>query len=149
MGLRLYSDDWFFIEPLMLSRDQSWPGLYRALAETPFVGVRPVQILWYIAFHKLAPGQVAPVHLANHAVFAASSLVLYAALRATPATRRAAYYVAMLYVCLPTFSVAKMWYANHQAVLGLLLFVLTWLMTARIAQAGGRVRRQLVPAAGV
>ena len=149
MGLRLYSDDWFFIEPLMLSRDQSWPGLYRALAETPFVGVRPVQILWYIAFHKLAPGQVAPVHLANHAVFAASSLVLYAALRATPATRRAAYYVAMLYVCLPTFSVAKMWYANHQAVLGLLLFALTWLLTARIALTGSRVRWLLVPAAGI
>jgi len=147
-GLRLYSDDWFFVEPLMTSDDQSWSGLYRALAERPYVGVRPVQILWYVAFHKLAPGGVALVHLANHTVFAAATIVLYAAMRATPRTRRAAYYVAMLYACLPTFSVAKMWYANHQAVLALMLFAVTWWLLARAALAAGRERRAFAALAG-
>lgn len=136
-GLGFYSDDWWlFLEPLAASSDQSWSGLYRALAETPFVAVRPGQILWYVAFHKLAPGNATLVHVANHAVFALSALLLYASLHAVPATRRAAYHVALLYACLPTFSAAKMWYANHQAVLGLLLFTLTWWLVTRLAREG-------------
>lgn len=139
LGLGFYSDDWWlFVEPLATSPDQSWGGLYRALAETPFVAVRPGQILWYVAFHKLAPGSATPVHLANHAAFAASALLLHASLRSLPATRRAAYHVALLYICLPTFSAAKLWYANHQAVLALLMFALTWLLVTRLARGGSR-----------
>jgi hypothetical protein len=143
-GLRYYSDDYLFLVPLARSADQSWSGLYHALAEIPFAAVRPGQILWYVAFYKLAPGQVTLVHLANHAVFIAASLVMYAALRAVPATRRAAYHVTLLYVCLPTFSVAKMWYSNHQAALSLLMFTLSWWLLARMAQGTGR-RRWLLP----
>jgi len=146
-GLRYYSDDYLFLVPLARSADQSWAGLYRALAEIPYAAVRPGQILWYVAFWKLAPGQVTLVHLANHAVFAAAALVMYAALRAVTATRRAAYHVALLYVCLPTFSVAKMWYSNHQAVLSLLMFALTWLLLAWIAQSRAGSRWALLPAA--
>ncbi len=136
-GLGFYSDDWWlFLEPLATSPDQSWRGLYRALGETPFVAVRPGQIVWYVAFHKLAPGNATAVHLASHAAFAISALLLYASLHAVSATRRAAYYVALLYTCLPTFSVAKMWYANHQATLGLLMFALTWFLATRVASDG-------------
>jgi len=144
-GLRYYSDDFLFLLPLATSPDQSWSGLYRAIAETPFAAVRPGQILWYVAFHKLAPGNVTLVHLANHAAFAAATLVLYATLRLIRATRPAAWYVALLYACLPTFSVAKMWYANHQAVLGLLAFALTGLLLALIARSTSKRRWLLMP----
>jgi hypothetical protein len=145
-GLRYYSDDYLFLVPLAKSADQSWGGLYRAIAATPYAAVRPGQILWYVAFHKLAPGQVTLVHLANHAVFAASALVMYAALRTVPATRRGAYHTVLVYVCLPTFSVAKMWYANHQAIVSLMMFSLTWLLLAKVAGSRKSSRWLLLPA---
>jgi hypothetical protein len=145
LGLRHYTDDWFFLVPMVTGPDQSLSGLYQAMAETPFAAIRPAQIAWYIAFHKLAPGNVTIVHLANHAAFAAAVLVLYAALLAIPAMRGVAYYVALLYACLPSFSVAKMWYANHQAVLSLLMFALTMLLLTRMAKTQGPRRWWWLP----
>ena len=141
LGLGYYSDDWWaYREPLALAADRSWGGLYAAVAQLPMAAVRPGQILWYVAFEKLAPGNATIVHLANNLVFGLSALLLLAGLRAIPALRRAAYYLVLIYVCLPTFSVAKMWYANHQAILALFFFSAALVLETRLPASQGRRR---------
>ncbi|HSQ95926.1 MAG TPA: hypothetical protein VLM18_07545 [Croceibacterium sp.] len=144
-GLRYYSDDYLFLVPLRTADDQSWVGLYRAIAAMPFAAVRPGQILWYVALHKFAHDSATVSHIANHMVFALSAVLLQVFLRRIPATRVAAYYLTLLYVCLPTFSVAKMWYANHQAVISLAFFALTCWLVAIVATGPDRTRWRLVP----
>jgi hypothetical protein len=139
--LGTYTDSWNFIANMATSADQSWGGLYRSLAREPNVAVRPMQIVWYILFDKLSPGQTQAAHFASHAIFGAAIAILYAALRRLPATRQGAFAIALLYACAPNYVAARMWFAAHQAILALLFFALTLLLVAIYARgrrAAGR-----------
>jgi hypothetical protein len=140
LRLGFYADDWAFAEMLQGSRDKSFAGLYAALASHPNLAVRPGQIVWYILLHYLSPDDPTPAHVANHAVFAVSAVLLYAGLRHLRPARGAAYYVTLLYVCLPTYAAAKFWYANHQATLSLFFFALAFVCVVRLRDAPARQR---------
>lgn len=147
LSLGYYADDWAFLEILHKANDQSFAGLYAAMAREPMLAVRPGQILWWALFHRLAPADPRLAHLANHAVFAAAALLIYGALRRLPGTRASAYHITLLYVCLPTYAAAKLWLANHQATLSLFFFALTLFLVARLPGSQGRKRLALIAGA--
>src|SRR4029078_1412633 len=95
----VYTDGGAFVCLMRGSADQSVAGLYATLAGHANLAVRPVQILWLIAAHKLSPDAVWPLHLANHLAFAAAILLLHAGLRSIPSCRTAAFPVVLIYAC--------------------------------------------------
>jgi len=147
LSLGYYADDWPFLEILHKANDQSFAGLYAAMAREPMLAVRPGQILWWIVFHALGPADPRLAHFANHALVAAAALLIYAALRRLPGTRASAFHLTLLYVCLPTYAAAKVWMANHQATLSLFFFALALFLTARLPASGRRTRIALIAGA--
>jgi hypothetical protein len=148
-GLGFYSDDWAFLARMHLSPDQSFGGLYGALAVEPNLAVRPLQIALYAAYHLLAGDDPQVIHFANQAIFAAAIVWLYAGLRAIPALRSSAFAIAALYCCMPHFTTARLWYANAMAPLALLFFAIALHAIALADGAAGPRRVAMLATAGL
>jgi hypothetical protein len=136
-GIGFYSDDWAFLAALRHAPDQSFVGLYRALAIQPNLAVRPVQIALYAVWHELAPGDPTLPHLTTQIVFALAIVWVYFAVRAVPVLRRAAFPLALLLACMPHYATARLWYANAMAAPALLGFAAALHMTALAHRARG------------
>lgn len=134
-GLGFYSDDWAFLVLMRMSPDQSWLGLYSLLISTDNLPVRPLQVFWLVSTYKLAPGSMLVPHVLNQMVFAAAALVLYEALRSIRRLEGGACWLVLAYVTAPHYVTARLWYANHQAGLSLLLAALVLLQMVRIRNA--------------
>lgn len=119
--LGFYTDDWAFLADLKQSPDQSIGGLYTALTRASNVADRPLQALLYIAYHKIAPDSAIVPQIINQLMFLSAMLALHSGLRKLPALRCDAYHVVLVYACLPHYFTERLWYANHQSTLSMLL----------------------------
>ncbi|MCW1381201.1 hypothetical protein OLX02_00045 [Novosphingobium sp. KCTC 2891] len=135
-GLGLYTDDWAFLALFRDAPHRSVADLYQGALIYDNVAVRPLQILLFIFYGKVAPGSVQFPHLFNTAMFALAVLVMHDALRTVPAMRKGAADALLLFVCLPDYLTIRLWFAAHQAALSLLLFALVLRIVLRCSREG-------------
>lgn len=124
--LGFYSDDWMFLAALHQAPDQSLFGLFRSIY-TPWVHMRPVQILYLAGLYKLFGVVPLGYHICNALVFDFSVLLFYLTLRATTLSRLLALVAPLLYALAPHYSTDRFWVAAFQANLSVALYFLSLL----------------------
>lgn len=132
--LGFYSDDWSFLGPLSMSKDQSIPGLFRSIYD-PWVRMRPVQILYLAGLYWLFGPHPFGYHMANAAVFASGVVFFYLVLREKGEQRVLALVVPMVYALLPHYCTDRFWVAAFQINLSMALYFLSLYSDLRSLQA--------------
>lgn len=123
-GLGFSSDDWSFLSDFALSRDQSFIGLVRSLAPEGSIASRPLQAAQLAALYHAFGLRPLGYHLYNTGLFALAAVLMMLVLRELRFPRALSVAVPSLYVVLPHYSTARFWYANFQAGLSLVLYLL-------------------------
>jgi hypothetical protein len=133
-GLGFYSDDWSFLGPLSMSKDQSLVGLFRSIYD-PWVRMRPVQILYLAGLYWSFGPHPLGYHIVNAAVLLSSTVLFYLALREMGQRRVLILAVPVVYVLLPHYSTDRFWVAAFQANLSMALYFLSLYSDLRALQA--------------
>jgi hypothetical protein len=119
--LGFYSDDWDLLSRLVLAPSQRLPDLFDALYQ-PQIRMRPGQVIYLVGLYRLFGLEPTGYHLVNAAVLTVTALAFYLVLRRLAVPRAASVAIPLLYVVLPHYSTARIWYASFQAPLSMLLY---------------------------
>ena len=133
-GLGFYSDDWSFLGPLSMSKDQSLVGLFRSIY-SPWVRMRPVQILYLAGLYWLFGPHPLGYHIVNAVVLIMGIVLFYLALREMGQRRVLALAVPVVYALLPHYSTDRFWVAAFQVTLSMALYFLSLYSDLRALQA--------------
>jgi hypothetical protein len=123
-GLGFYSDDWYFLGRLGSSQDQSLGGLFRSIY-SPWVQMRPVQILYVAGLYWLFGPHPFGYHMVNAAVFLAGIVLFYLVLRELGQRRVLALTVSVAYALLPHYCTDRFWVIAFVANLSMALYFLS------------------------
>jgi len=117
-GLGFYGpDDWEILALFYTSSDQSFSGLVRSVFDAmPHAHMRPVQILFFAELYRLFGFHPLGFHLANAALFNATILLFYLALRELGLSRLLTLTVPLVYALLPHYSTNRFWSLAGMAI---------------------------------
>ena len=132
--LGFYGDDWSFLGFLSMSSDQSLIGLFRSIY-SPYVRMRPVQILYLAGLYWLFGPHPFGYHLVNAAVLLSNAVLFYLVLRELGQRRVLSLAVPVVYALLPHYSTDRFWVAAFQATLSMALYFLSLYSDLRTLRA--------------
>ena len=126
-GLGFYSDDWAVWAMFSYFDSKPFFSFLRAVLvgdEWAWTRMRPVQMLFLAALFRLFGLNPFGYHLVNAAVFTATTLFFYLALRRLDQPRPVAVALPMIYAMLPHYSTDRFWVAAFQANLSVCFYFL-------------------------
>jgi hypothetical protein len=129
--LGFVSDDWTFLANLANNADQTVAGLWRDhLWSHPNLLMRPTQVTTNVLLYRIFGLEALGYHLFAAAAVAVMAILLLAVLREFGASRHLAVAITAVYVVLPHYVTARLWFAafgylvSMAAVLGAALLLL-------------------------
>ena len=135
-GLGFYGDDWGYFSELSEARDRSLQGLVQGLyARDVPLQQRPVQLVYVAVTYSVFGVHPLGYHVVGAAMLIAIALLLYAVVRELAQPRAFALSIALLYVLLPNYTGARLWFGAHTAVLSVVFLVLSAYAALRALRA--------------
>jgi hypothetical protein len=135
-GLGFYGDDWGYFSELSEARDQTLPGLIEGLyARDVPLQQRPVQLAYVATTYSVFGLHPLGYHLVGVAMLIAIALLLYGTVRELGQRRAFALSIALLYVLLPNYTGARLWFGAHTAILSIVFLVLSAYAALRALRA--------------
>lgn len=139
--LGFYSDDWAFLAALVHAPDHSLGAMWDAqYTQSVSLRRRPTQIVYQSVLFRAFALNPLGYHAVNNAVLALAALLLYFVLREYDLQRAIAIAIAVVYILLPNYSVARFWFATFFYPLTIALFLLSayaFLRALRSQHPGG------------
>jgi hypothetical protein len=136
-GLGFYGDDWGYFSELSEARDQTLPGLIEGLyARDVPLQQRPVQLAYVATTYSVFGLHPLGYHVVGVAMLIAIALLLYGIVRELGQRRAFALSIALLYVLLPNYTGARLWFGAHTAILSVVFLVLSAYAALRALRPG-------------
>ena len=125
-GLGFHGDDWGYFLELSKAGDQSFRGLTEGLyARDAGLQQRPAQLAYVVTTYFAFGLNPLGYHIVGAAMLLVIALVLYAIFKELGQPRAFAVLVPALYVLLPNYSGARLWFGAHTALLSVVFLVLS------------------------
>jgi hypothetical protein len=125
-GLGFHGDDWGYFAELSEPQDRSLPGLVEGLYERDVpLQQRPVQLAYVATTYFVFGLHPLGYHVVGAAMLIVIALLLYGIVRELGQRRVFAVSIALLYVLLPNYTGARLWFGAHTAVLSVVFLVLS------------------------
>lgn len=139
--LGFYHDDWVFLE--IASRGRGFWGVVQALARTPGLWPRPVEIAQYALFYACGGLHPAPYHFLLVALAAVEGMLLFLLWKRLLGGHELALTAACLTILMPNRSVLHVWFASSPAVVAQVLILASLLCHMDWLAKGGWARLAL------